>query len=158
MTKPSNLNKIIYFFVSVIFLIGFNLYCSASLSNISQDPIFFLPGVKLNYMENTGAAFSILQDYKVFLIVFSIVAIIGIILYLFKNLSELTMMSIFMISFLVTGVSCNLFERISFGYVRDYFEFSFINFPIFNISDIFINVSVVVIMFMLFTKNYSKNK
>ena len=39
------------------------------------------------------------------------------------------------------------------GFVRDYFEFTFVNFPIFNISDIFINVSVIVIMYMLLTKN-----
>lgn len=155
MSKQSNTYKFVYFVISVFFLIGFNLYSSTYFSSISQEPICFLPGVKLNYMENTGAAFSILQDYKIALIIFAILAIIGILWYLIKNIKELTMMNVFMISLLLSGITCNLYERISFGFVRDYFELSFINFPVFNISDVFINVSVIVIMFMLF-KNYSK--
>lgn len=155
MSKQSNTYKFVYFVISVFFLIVFNLYTSTYLSAISQDTILFLPGLKLNYMENTGAAFSILQDYKIALIIFAILAIIGILWYLIKNIKELTMMNVFMISLLLSGITCNLYERISFGFVRDYFELSFINFPVFNISDVFINVSVIVIMFMLF-KNYSK--
>ena len=89
MKKQNNISKIIYFVMSVSVLMGFNLYTSAYLSAISQDPIFFLPGVKLNYMENTGAAFSILQNYKVLLIIFAILAIIGILYYLIKNRSPL---------------------------------------------------------------------
>lgn len=155
MSKQSNAYKFVYFVISVFFLIVFNLYASTYLSAISQDTMLFLPGLKLNYMENTGAAFSILQDYKIVLIIFAVTAIIGIFCYLVKNLKELTMMNVFMISLLLSGIACNLFERIAFGFVRDYFELSFINFPVFNISDIFINVSVIVIMFMLF-RNYSK--
>lgn len=155
MSKQSNTYKFVYFVISVFFLIVFNLYTSTYLSAISQDTILFLPGLKLNYMENTGAAFSILQDYKIALIIFAILAIIGILWYLIKNIKELTMMNVFMISLLLSGITCNLYERISFGFVRDYFELSFINFPVFNISDVFINVSVIVIMFMLF-RNYSK--
>lgn len=154
--KPSNINKLVYFIISVIFLIGFNLYSSTYLSNISQEPILLFPGIKLNYMENTGAAFSILQDYKICLIIFAIAAIILILWYLIKNISELSMMVILMVSLLITGVGCNLYERLAFGFVRDYFELTFVNFPVFNISDIFINVSVIVIMFMLITKNYAK--
>ena len=154
--KPNNTSKLAYFIISVIFLIGFNLYCSTYLSNISQEPFFLFPGLKLNYMENTGAAFSILQNYKIFLILFAITAIILILGYLIKNIAELSMMAIFMVSLLITGVGCNLYERMAFGFVRDYFEISFINFPVFNISDIFINISVIVIMFMLITRNYVK--
>ena len=156
MKKQNNISKIIYFVMSVSVLMGFNLYTSAYLSAISQDPTFFLPGVKLNYMENTGAAFSILQNYKILLIIFAILAIIGILYYLIKNIKELSMMTILVISLFISGVASNLYERIEFGYVRDYFELTFINFPVFNISDIFINISVVVIMFVLFRKNYAK--
>ena len=130
--KPNNTSKLAYFIISVIFLIGFNLYCSTYLSNISQEPFFLFPGLKLNYMENTGAAFSILQNYKIFLILFAITAIILILWYLIKNIAELSMMAIFMVSLLITGVGCNLYERMAFGFVRDYFEISFINFPVFN--------------------------
>ena len=78
MSKQSNSYKFVYFVISVFFLIVFNLYTSTYLSAISQDTILFLPGLKLNYMENTGAAFSILQDYKIVLIILAVTAIIGI--------------------------------------------------------------------------------
>ena len=97
MSKQSNSYKFVYYVISVFFLIVFNLYTSTYLSAISQDTILFLPGLKLNYMENTGAAFSILQDYKIVLIIFAVTAIIGIFCYLVKNLKELTMMNVFMI-------------------------------------------------------------
>jgi len=154
MTKnQSNASKITYFLVSIIFLICFNLYTASFLSFISQETSSFLPGLNLNYMENTGAAFSILQGSQLFLIIFAILAICVIFYYLIKHISELSMMAIFMVSLLVCGIACNMYERISLGFVRDYFEFTFVNFPIFNISDIFINVSVIVIMYMLLTKN-----
>lgn len=151
--KQSNLNKIVYFLVTIVFLFTFNLYCSSFFSQISQTSSQFIPGVNLNYMENTGAAFSILQNDKLVLIGFAIFAIIVILGYFFKHLKELSMMAIFMVSLLITGVSCNLYERIAFGFVRDYFELTFVNFPVFNISDIFINISVIVIIYMLFRKN-----
>lgn len=154
MTKnQSNASKITYFLVSIIFLICFNLYTASFLSLISQETSSFLPGLNLNYMENIGAAFSILQGSQLFLIIFAILAICVIFYYLIKHISELSMMAIFMASLLVCGIACNMYERISLGFVRDYFEFTFVNFPIFNISDIFINVSVIVIMYMLLTKN-----
>ncbi len=154
--KPSNTYKLVYFSITTVFLIVFNLYCSTYFSAISQDPILFLPGIKLNYMENTGAAFSILQDYKILLIIFGIIAIGLILWFIIKNISDLTMKNMFFAATLITGVGCNMYERIAFGFVRDYFELTFVNFPVFNISDIFINISVIVIMVMLFNKNFSK--
>ena len=154
--KPSNTYKLVYFSITTVFLIIFNLYCSTYLSAISQDPILFIPGLKLNYMENTGAAFSILQDSKVLLVILGFVALGLILRFVIKNVTDLTMKNLFLASILITGVGCNMYERIAYGFVRDYFELTFINFPVFNISDIFINISVVVIMVMLFNKNYSK--
>ena len=156
--NQTNFNKILYFLVTVIFLFSFNLYSSAFLSEIAQVSDKTFSGLELTYMENTGAAFSMFQNNKFFLIGFAIFAILVILWYLFKHIAELSMMSIFVVSLLLTGISCNLYERIVYGFVRDYFELTFINFPIFNISDVFINISVVAIIYMLFTKSYSETK
>jgi len=107
-------------------------------------------------MENTGAAFSLFQNSITFLIVFAITAIVLILWYLIKHLRVLTMVELFFVSMLTSGIFCNLYERIILGYVRDYFAIKFINFPIFNVSDVFINISVVVIMYLLVTKTYNK--
>ena len=58
---------------------------------------------------------------------------------------------------LVSGIFCNLYERICFGYVRDFFKFNFIEFPVFNISDIFINISVLAIIVIILKNKYLKN-
>ena len=57
---------------------------------------------------------------------------------------------------LVAGISCNLFERISYGYVRDFIKLNFIDFPVFNISDIFINIGVLAIIIIIIKNKYIK--
>ena len=66
-------------------------------------------------------------------------------------------MSLFWTSILIAGILCNMGERIYFGYVRDFFKLNFINFPVFNISDIFINLSVFAIVVIIVKYNYTKN-
>ena len=44
---------------------------------------------------------------------------------------------------------CNMAERLFFGYVRDYIKLNFIDFPVFNISDMFINISVAILIFII---------
>ena len=67
------------------------------------------------------------------------------------------MLTVFWIALLVAGIFCNLGERILLGYVRDFFKLNFVNFPVFNISDIFINVSVFAIVFIIIKYKYTKN-
>ena len=59
---------------------------------------------------------------------------------------------------LIAGISCNLYERIEFGYVRDFFKLNFIDFPVFNISDIFINISVLALIIIIIKNKYLKNE
>ena len=58
---------------------------------------------------------------------------------------------------LLAGISCNMAERISFGYVRDFFKLNFIDFPVFNISDIFINIGVIAVIIIIIKNKYLKN-
>ena len=62
------------------------------------------------------------------------------------------MKSIFFVSLLTAGIAGNLHERIVFGYVRDFFELTFVNFPVFNISDIFINIGVIALIILILLK------
>ena len=62
------------------------------------------------------------------------------------------MKEIFLISLLCAGIAGNLHERIVLGYVRDFFELKFINFPVFNISDIFITIAVIALVIIILVK------
>ena len=152
----SKANKIIYLLISIVFFIAFDLYFSnlilTSLRfNISENPI-----LDLIFVQNTGAAFSILENSKVFLIGFSTVALGAILYYAIKNAEKFSVISAFWAAMLVAGISCNLFERISYGYVRDFIKLNFIDFPVFNISDIFINIGVLAIIIIIIKNKYIK--
>ena len=154
MTK---LNKIIYFIISIIFFICFDLYFSNLILN---DLRFKIPENKilnLIFVQNTGAAFNILEDYKVFLVAFAITAFLIIFIYAVKHVEKFSTIAIFWAAMLLAGISCNMSERITFGYVRDFFKLNFIDFPVFNISDIFINIGVVAIIVIIIKNKYIKN-
>ena len=141
----------------MLFFITFDLYFSELILNklrfdFEPNKIF-----DLIFVQNTGAAFSILEDYKLFLIIFSIIAIFIILRYLYRYLDKFTTITVFWSALLVSGISCNLYERIAFGYVRDFFKLNFIDFPVFNISDIFINIGVIAIIVIIVKNKYLKN-
>ena len=110
----------------------------------------------LIFVQNTGAAFSILQNSKWFLIAFSVIAIFLILNYIYRHVSKYSTIALLWVSLLIAGISCNLYERVIFGYVRDFFKLNFIEFPVFNLSDVFINISVVAIVFIIIKNKYIK--
>ena len=116
------------------------------------------PVFDLIFIQNTGAAFSILENSKIFLISFSALAILTMIFYLIKHIQKASTFAIFWTSLLIAGVFCNMYERIAYGYVRDIFKLNFIDFPVFNISDIFINISVVAIVIIIITNEINNRR
>ncbi|MCM1003642.1 MAG: signal peptidase II [Candidatus Gastranaerophilales bacterium] len=110
----------------------------------------------LIFVQNTGAAFSIFENSKIFLIAFSVIALILILIYVIKNITKYSAFAAFWTAMLVSGISCNLYERIAFGYVRDFIKLNFVEFPVFNISDIFINLSVFALVIIIIKNNYLK--
>ncbi|MCD7725942.1 MAG: signal peptidase II [Clostridiales bacterium] len=106
--------------------------------------------LELNYLENTGAAFGMLQNQKVFFI-FVVVVILGVIAYvLFKTPDgrKYTILHV-LLGLIAAGAIGNMIDRIRYDYVVDFIYFVWINFPIFNVADIYISVSAVVLVFLL---------
>ena len=146
-------SKFIYFVICYVFFIFTDLY----LSNILVDKLVHgyrlsNPVFSLNYIKNTGAAFSILQNSRELLIILSMIALVLLALHVIHNLKSISLKSCFFIALLSAGIAGNLHERIIYGYVRDYFQLNFINFPVFNISDILINVGVIALIIMILIK------
>jgi signal peptidase II len=146
-------SKFIYFVVCYAFFIFTDLYLSNILvENLMHGLSVSNPVFSLNYIQNTGAAFSILQDSRELLIILSMIALVLLALHVIHNLKHISLKSTFFIALLSAGIAGNLHERIAYGFVRDYFQLSFVNFPVFNISDIFINVGVIALIIIILIK------
>ena len=103
----------------------------------------FIPGIlNLIYVENTGAAFGILEGARWYFVIMAAVVTMASVLYLafdkFSNFVE-----VFALSLIVSGAIGNVIDRIFHGYVTDFFSFAFINFPVFNVADIAITIGAV---------------
>jgi len=124
-----------------------NLY-----QEISIIPKFF----SLVYVKNSGAAFSILEDATLLLIVISVLFIIVIDKTIKKEEPNLNKLSILSLGMIIGGIFGNLIDRILYRSVIDFISFTFgsYHFPIFNIEDIGITVGV----FLLFIDYLRKDK
>ncbi|MDI6731987.1 MAG: signal peptidase II [Candidatus Margulisbacteria bacterium] len=98
--------------------------------------------VKLTYVRNTGAAFSLFLGYSSYLIVIGILAML-VIIYFHLTVPRKHYYSQVALAFILGGSLGNLFDRISRGFVIDYIDFGF--WPVFNLADIMINIGVVMI-------------
>ncbi len=102
--------------------------------------------------KNTGAAWSMFSNATVWLIVISIIflAALFVLNHFIKKPNLLYYISFSMI---FGGAIGNLYDRIAFGYVRDFIKLDFMNFPIFNIADSFLCVGVVLFcIFLIFVE------
>src|SRR5574344_1555912 len=125
MAKKSQNSWFKYIFVIWIFALalGIDAYFSDMLIKMAHDGNNLYNQVfALNYVKNTGAAFSILQNSTVFLSVLSTIALVAIFYFIFKNLQNISYGGIAWTTVLAAGVCGNLLERIYFGFVRDYIE------------------------------------
>lgn len=107
----------------------------------------------LTYINNDGAAFSILVGKRIFLILIAVLVIVMLICYIKKNNIQ-NKLELVSISLIIGGSLGNLMDRVVKGYVIDFLDFKIFNynFPIFNLADTFIVIGV----FLLLLKEIRK--
>ena len=110
-----------------------------------------IPGVlELRYLENRGAAFGMLQNRQWIFVVFAICCVILCCWYVFRLAAEdRHLASAVCLSVLAAGASGNLIDRVARGSVIDFIYFSLIHFPVFNVADICVSVSTIVLVFLV---------
>lgn len=150
------LNLFIFSFVVLIDQISKRyLLSSVGLGNSKEA----LPGIaQFTIATNTGGAFSLLSEYPFFFIAIAIINMFVFSYFAFcptvKYRSSIKMGC----SFVLGGILGNLIDRISFGAVIDFIDLQFINFAIFNIADIAINIGVILIVVGWFLEEKCKDK
>lgn len=116
-----------------------------------QEPAKLIDGVfELNYLENRGAAFGMLQNQKFFFIFIAVIILAVIIYVLWKtpNQKKYTKLHIALV-LIAAGAIGNMIDRLRYDYVVDFLYFSLINFPIFNVADIYVTCAAVFLVILL---------
>jgi len=109
-----------------------------------MEVIHVIPGLfDFVYVKNTGAAFSILSESTWLLSIISVLFCVGVIGYWFYKKPDHILMKI-SLTLLFAGAFGNAIDRIARGYVIDFIETVFIDFPVFNVADIAISCGAVI--------------
>lgn len=103
----------------------------------------------LTYITNTGSVFGILKDFQLPIIFFSLL-VIGIIFYYFDKIKEKQRLLQVFIGFILGATIGNLIDRLLYGHVIDFLDFRI--WPVFNVADSFLTVSVVVLIVYFWKK------
>lgn len=116
-----------------------------------QNPFVIWKNVfELCYLENRGAAFGILQNKQIFFLLSVMVIGLFIIIYFYKVPLEKKYIPLNLCAAaILSGAIGNCIDRISQGYVVDFFYFKLIDFPIFNVADIYVTIATFCLVVLL---------
>lgn len=126
------------------------LLIGSLIPNVGDQASFIEGFINFVHVQNDGASGGILGGQTALLIVITLVLLGVLVWYYLLKLKEgqnkyLTLLSVAM-GMIFGGSLGNLYDRVIFGYVRDFINFQFINFPVFNIADSAITIGVILLV------------
>lgn len=139
--------------ISMIAMIFADLATKAlAATNLKGKPaVTVIPGIlEFRYLENDGMAWGLLSGAIwafIILTVAALLILIYVIVRIPKQRRYIPLMAV--LSVLGAGAFGNLTDRIFLGYVRDFICVTFIDFPIFNVADIYATVSMIVLIILV---------
>ena len=106
---------------------------------------------QLEYLENRGAAFGIFQNQRWFFVIMTVVILVIVSWFYGRTPVEKRYLPLRVCMIILTaGAIGNFIDRLTRGYVVDFFYFSLIDFPIFNVADIYVTVTFIVLVLLIF--------
>jgi signal peptidase II len=113
------------------------------LKTVFYKSVEVLSFFRLTYAQNTGVAFGMFKDSNLFFLAFS-AALVAVLLYLRRRIQAQGPAAALGLALVLGGALGNIYDRIAYGFVIDYFDFSF--FPaVFNVADSAITVGAVLL-------------
>ncbi len=153
-----------FLWIAIMVLAVFLDQLTKYLTILFLKPVDTLPIIEdvlhLTYVENTGAAFGMMKDQRWLFMIVSTVAIIALLIYLFKKKTQPKLENL-AIAFIVGGGIGNMIDRVLLGYVVDMIDFRLINFAVFNVADSFVCVGAGLLMLYIIlsgVKEYKEEK
>ena len=144
--------KVYYLFLSIFIVLidKFTKYLMFYNKKLFINKDFLL--FKLDFVKNYGAAFNIFSGNRIFLSLISILFSILLIYLIFRK-NTLNSFDLYSYSFILGGTIGNGIDRIFKGFVVDFINLNIINFPVFNIADISINIGFIFLLYKIFKNN-----
>ena len=145
--RSITIKSYIYAIVSVLVLLvadQFTKHLAVINLKGGNDIIIIDKVLRLHYLENKGAAFGMFQNRQVIfaVIAVAVVVFIGI---MYKKIPHTN--RYFMLRFsavlVVAGAVGNAIDRVKLNYVVDFIYFELIDFPVFNVADIYVVVACI---------------
>ena len=114
-------------------------------NTLPEKPVGLIQGVfELRYLENRGAAFGLLQNQRTFFIILTVIFLAAMVYVYMRIPSDKKFLPLRLLVIIVSaGAFGNFYDRLTLTYVRDFLYFSLIDFPIFNVADIYVTCSAV---------------
>lgn len=132
-------------------------YMVASNIRLGDTAFSILNLFDITYVQNRGAAFSIMSGKAEVLSIISVVFCIGVVIYWVKKKPAHPLLCTSVVM-MFSGALGNAIDRMLRGYVVDFIQTSFMNFPTFNIADIGITVgAALLIIYTIFYDKEDKN-
>ena len=106
--------------------------------------------LEFNYLENRGAAFGVLQNQKYFFVFVALIFIGVIVFVLIKVPAQKKYYSLnILLVMIAAGAVGNMIDRVRYDYVVDFIYLVCIQFPIFNMADIYVTTATVILVFQI---------
>ena len=136
----------IYKIMSIVFLLDQIIkFIVCKTMSLYQRIVIFPNFFSIFYVQNTGAAFSILENHTILIVFISVFFLLLLGRYIKKE-THYTILSIFSLGFILGGIFGNLFDRIIYRAVIDYLAFSIFTYeaPVFNLADMAITIGIAI--------------
>ncbi len=152
--------KIMLIIVSIFLLDRFTKVLVINNLSLGESISIIDDFLNITYVNNHGAAFGIMDGKVIFIVIVSIL-IFAYLIYEIRKESHSKLITI-SISFVIGGLLGNLFDRVVYGHVIDFFDFNLFgyDFAIFNVGDAFIVIGTILLAigFLLEERNANNNK
>lgn len=115
----------------------------------NREGVTIIPDIfELYYLENRGAAWGILENARFFFLITAVI-LVSLIFWYYRKVPSGQHWNLcrFLMIMLASGAVGNAIDRFVHGYVIDFLYFSAINFPVFNVADCYVTVSIVLFLF-----------
>lgn len=153
------MKKIYIYFIDIILLIGLIILDQytkglAVLKLKNKAPFVIINNVfEFYYLENRGAAFGMLQNQKFFFVFVAIIFLIIIAYVLIKCPNKKQYISLhILLTAISAGAIGNMIDRVLNNYVVDFLYLKLIDFPVFNVADIYVTVATFLLIILILFK------